>query len=184
MLSLFRCTCNRKNRNIARPFPCKAKVETTDVIQLRRTGHQAPTTRWKDSDKVERRSMIQTELRRTEENTRSSKAVQLGSQGNWTKWNLPERKITWQELWNYEPLQLSFLLRSVYDMLPSPTNLKLWKLTEDPTCPLCENIGSLRHIMSSCPTALSQGRYTWRHDQVLRVMPDILEKERKKEIDP
>ena len=35
--------------------------------------------------------------------------------------------------------------------------------------------------MSSCPNAIFQGRYTWRHDQVLRVMADILEKERKKE---
>ncbi|XP_060589959.1 uncharacterized protein LOC132745154 [Ruditapes philippinarum] len=137
--------------------------------------------RWRDSDKVERRSMVQTELRRAEDETRSSRSVQLGSQGSWMKWNLPERQLTWQELWSYEPLQLSFLLRSVYDLLPSPTNLKLWKLSEDPSCPLCGNVGSLRHIMSSCNTALSQGRYRWRHDQVLREMADILEKERKKD---
>jgi hypothetical protein len=48
----------------------------------------------------------------------------------------------------YETLQLSFLLRSVYDLLPSPTNLKLYKLPEDPNCPLYGNAGSLRHIMS------------------------------------
>ncbi|XP_060603812.1 uncharacterized protein LOC132756698 [Ruditapes philippinarum] len=96
--------------------------------------------RWRDSDKVERRSMVQTELRRAEDETRSSRSVQLGSQGSWMKWNLPERQLTWQELWSYEPLQLSFLLRSVYDLLPSPTNLKLWKLSEDPSCLLCGNV--------------------------------------------
>ncbi|XP_060589724.1 uncharacterized protein LOC132744948 [Ruditapes philippinarum] len=94
--------------------------------------------RWRDSDKVERRSMVQIELRTAEDETRSSRSVQLGSQGSWMKWNLPERQLTWQELWSYEPLQLSFLLRSVYDLLPSPTNLKLWKLSEDPSCPLWE----------------------------------------------
>ncbi|XP_060608354.1 uncharacterized protein LOC132760383 [Ruditapes philippinarum] len=58
--------------------------------------------RWSDSDKVERRSMVQTELRRAEDETRSSRSVKLGSQGSWMKWNLPERQLTWQELLSYE----------------------------------------------------------------------------------
>lgn len=163
----------------------ESSLKLQDIVGTTNKGREGLGTsykqRWRDSDKVVRRSMVQTELRRAEDETRSSRSVQLGSQGNWMKWNLPERKLTWQELWRYEPLQLSFLLRSVYDLLPSPTNLKLWKLSEDPSCPLCGNVGSLRHIMSSCNTALSEGHYRWRHDQVLREMADILEKERKKD---
>ena len=124
--------------------------------------------------------MVQSQIRKTEEQARSPKALQIGPQRNWTKWNVPEIKLTWHELWKYEPLQLSFLLCSVCSMLPSPTNLQRWKLKEDHTCRLCEGIGSLRHILSSCPIGLSQGWYKLGHEQVLRELVDILEKERKK----
>jgi hypothetical protein len=33
------------------------------------------------------------------------------------------------ELWKLEPFRISFLLRSVYDTLPSPTNLYRWGLS-------------------------------------------------------
>jgi len=79
-----------------------------------------------------------------------------------------------------EPVRISFLLRSVYDVLPTPANLHRWKLTEDPSCTLCGKRGTLEHALSSCSTALSQGRYRWRHDRVLRQLADTLERERKK----
>jgi len=154
-----------------------------DIVGATNLGREGLGTRqhqrWDTSDASERRSLIQGEIRRVEEHGRAAKAVQMGSQGRWTKWNLPERKLTWQELWRYEPLRLSFLLRSVYDLLPTPTNLTRWKLTDDPLCPLCKKSnGFLQHIMSACPTALAQGRYRWRHDQVLREVANVLEKER------
>lgn len=49
---------------------------------------------------------------------------------------------------------------------------------EDPNSSLCDRS---EHVLSSCPTALSQGRYRWRHDSVLRELGDWLEKERMKE---
>ena len=83
-------------------------------------------------------------------------------------------------MWRYEPVRLRFLLRSVYDTLPSPANLYLWKLKEDPNCVLCGRKGTLEHILSSCTVSLSQGRYRWRHDTVLRQLAHCLEKERSK----
>ena len=38
----------------------------------------------------------------------------------------------------------------------------------------------MQHALSSCQTALAQGRYRWRHDTVLRELADKLERERKK----
>ncbi|XP_052238630.1 uncharacterized protein LOC127849922 [Dreissena polymorpha] len=55
----------------------------------------------------------------------------------------------------------------VYDLLPSPTNLHRWGLVEDPRCSLCNKPGTMEHILSSCQTSLTQGRYRWRHDAVL-----------------
>ena len=38
-------------------------------------------------------------------------------------------------------------------------------------CPLCNNInGTLAHIVNFCPTALLQGRFTWRHNSVLNYL--------------
>lgn len=60
------------------------------------------------------------------------------------------------------------------DVLPTPKNLNQW-LGEDPSCPLCQTPATLRHILTGCKTSLSQGRYTWRHNQVLRQLAITLE---------
>lgn len=70
---------------------------------------------WETSDKFERRMLIQAEIRREVAQGRAVKAVQVEPQGNWTKWKIPERTLSWQELWTYEPLLLSSLLLYVYD---------------------------------------------------------------------
>ena len=62
---------------------------------------------------------------------------------------------------------LSFLLKSVYDVLPSPTNLKTWGLSKSPDRKLCGRPAILEHVLNLCRTALSDGRYRWRHDKVL-----------------
>ena len=64
--------------------------------------------------------------------------------------------------------QLSFLLRAASNTLPTPLNLKHWRFRVDGSCPLCTSPSpTTLHILNGCPLALSQGRYTWRHDSVL-----------------
>ncbi|XP_066304530.1 uncharacterized protein [Branchiostoma lanceolatum] len=55
-----------------------------------------------------------------------------------------------------------------------------WGLREDPACKLGGERGTMAHILSGCKTALTQGRYRWRHDKVLTTIASILEVERKK----
>ena len=124
--------------------------------------------------------MVQQEIRLTEEEDRQSRAVEMGGQCAWTRWKTTERHLTLADIWHYEPLRIKFLLRSVYDLLPSPANLHRWGLVEDPICHLCDKPGIMQHALSSCQTALAQGRYRWRHDTVLRELADILEWERRK----
>ena len=76
-----------------------------------------------------------------------------------------------------EPLRISFLLRLVYNLLPSPANLHRWGLQEHPVCQLCDKTGTMEHILSACTTALTQGRYRWRHDSVLQELADKLARE-------
>ena len=65
--------------------------------------------------------------------------------------------------------QLSFMLRASADCLPTPLNLRRWKYITDPKCKLCSlPTPTTLHILNNCQTALVQGRYTWRHDSVLK----------------
>ena len=72
------------------------------------------------------------------------------------------------------------MIRSFGDELPcKPPPIPLPRLSTsvaggvqsvDPSCQLCGRPASLRHFLNACPSALHQGRYTWRHDSVLRIM--------------
>lgn len=123
----------------------------------------------------ERRHLIQEEARAAVEETRTSKAVGLKQQGAWMRWeNAVERKVTWAEIWKAEPHRIKFLIQAVYDVLPSPSNLHTWGLVDTPSCALCSKRGTLEHILSCCTMALGEGRYRWRHDQVLKTIAEAI----------
>ena len=103
-------------------------------------------------------------------------------QGSWLRWEGARgRELSWNDIWRMEGHRIRFLLRSVYDVLPSPTNLQTWGLTADPNCKLCERPANLEHVLSSCRVALKDGRYTWRHDQVLKVIAGAIDVARKQD---
>ena len=122
--------------------------------------------------------MVVEEVRHQEEAARCAKAVSQAQQGRWMKWEgMERRKITWNELWSMESNRLSFIIKATYDVLPSPTNLHLW-YGEDPACLQCAAPANLKHILVGCKSSLTQGRYTWRHNQVLKCLAAELEKMR------
>ena len=60
------------------------------------------------------------------------------------------------------------------DTCPTPANLEQWKLVNLGQCNLCGNrIGNLEHILNVYGKALSDGRFTWRHDSVLSIVQQI-----------
>ena len=69
------------------------------------------------------------------------------------------------------------MIGAIYDVLPSPQNLNQW-LGEDAACPLCSCVCTLSHILTGCRVSLSQGRYTWRHNQVLKCLEAAIEEKR------
>ena len=73
---------------------------------------------------------------------------------------------------------LKFLVKAVYDLLPTPSNKNLWYGTEE-SCHLCGGEGTMNHILSGCPTALAQGRFIWRHHEVLRELAQTMEEKRR-----
>ena len=123
--------------------------------------------------------MIGEELRAIEEEKRMARAVAMKAQGAWLNWeDVVSRNISWNMLWKIEPLRIRFLIRATYDQLPTPTNLLKWGMTESKKCSLCDRPGNLEHILLSCRTALTQGRFTWRHNQVLGKLAHHLELKR------
>ena len=60
--------------------------------------------------------------------------------------------------------------RASLDLLPTALHLHRYGKSPTPICPACGlEVGNLAHILSRCPR-LSSAAYTWRHDQVLRVL--------------
>ena len=162
----------------------ESMLELMDIIANTCIGRQGlgmiHFQQWAKATPTERLSMVQAEVRRTEEDQRRGRAAELGKHGAWMQWELPRRDMSWAEMWRKDQFRIAFLLRSVYDTLPSPANLQQWGLVEDPSCKLCGKRGTMAHILSGCQVALKQGRYRWRHDKVLRELAEILEGERRK----
>ena len=105
---------------------------------------------------------------------RTASAVTLAKKCAWTKWNDTKPiKLSWKSLIPMEPLAISFLLHSTYDLLSNVTNLKLWGYTDSDMCLSCKSDrGTLRHELSSCPLSLQI--YTSRHNKVLEVVIELL----------
>lgn len=124
----------------------------------------------------EGKERVQREVRHVEEEMRQARTAALSKQGRWLNWEGTQaRKLTWDEIWKVEANRMSFLLKSLYDVLPSPTNLVVWGLSEDPACKLCNKPANLEHVLSSCSQSLANGRYRWRHDKVLTEIAECLE---------
>ncbi len=87
-----------------------------------------------------------------------------------------DRKVTWQDIWKWNPQRIKFLIQGVYDILPSPDNMFVWGKVETPSCPLYSKTGTLEHILSSCSWAPDDGQYRWRHDQVLKAIAEAISK--------
>ena len=97
----------------------------------------------------------------------------LQMQGCWNQWdNIMNTDFSWNKLiYGTSDGVLRFLLNSTTNTLPTPDNLRRWGVSRvELSCVLCHRVSTLRHILTGCPVALHQGRYTWRHNSVLSVI--------------
>ena len=100
--------------------------------------------------------------------TWNKKVEKITMQGDFTN-------VTWQAVIKNVPRGImSFALNSVTNTLPSPDNLKRWGKRVVSKCPLCNNTGTLEHILNFCQVALTQKRYNYRHDSVLNHLARVI----------
>ena len=126
------------------------------------------------SSSKEKRNMIVKTVREKEEEDRMVRMTSFPSQGANLRWEVPQRQIKHNDIIRSSEDRFKFLVKSVYDVLPTPANKNKWFKTEE-KCLLCGKEGTLAHILSGCSVALSQGRYKWRHDKVLKELASLVQ---------
>ena len=92
-----------------------------------------PSTHTISTKGKERRHLILEEVREGVEEGRYGKMVGLSQQGAWTRReDVQKKRVTWSDCWRPDFNEIRFLIKSVYDVLPSPTNLHIWGKIETP----------------------------------------------------
>ncbi|KAK3735161.1 hypothetical protein RRG08_061705 [Elysia crispata] len=131
---------------------CLKIKEVIGQTQTDRKGLGSSTAkRWSNVEGKEKRNMVINEIRLNENSRRIQKAVQLPQLGSWSnKDNALQKSLTWNAIWHMAPLRISFLIRSVYDLLPSNANLARWGKKEDSICALCQDHKAYLELMQNC----------------------------------
>ena len=156
----------------------KSRLKMRDIVGVPNRGREGlgltKAQYYQSSTKREQRKMVTGTIREMEEEKRNIKMVQLAKQGACTRWEVPAKQLSHREVLETSTTSLKFLVKSVYDLLPTPANKNVWFGSEE-KCLLCGGESNLNHVLASCKVALSQGRYRWRHDQVLKEIARLTE---------
>ena len=81
--------------------------------------------------------------------------------------HLEQNDATWKSyIYNLPRGTMKFLLNASIDTLPTKTNLKLWGKVSNDKCH-CGIRQTLNHILNGCKKSLEDGRFTFRHDNIL-----------------
>ena len=114
------------------------------------------------------------------ENERILEHVQtLMQQGKYLEMTkLQGTDATWQGfIYNLPRGTMKWVLNSSINTLPTKTNLKQWGKLVNDKC-FCRQRQTLNHILSCCVPSLEQGRFTFRHDNILHYISECLDRQR------
>ena len=168
----------RKANTPAEVKEARTRLQMKEITGIANQGKEGLGMRkrqyYSTSSKKVRRDMVVQTVRDKEEEKRMINMTGLSKQGTNLKWEVPQRHLTQATIINTPEASFSFLVKAVYDLLPTPANKSKW-FNKDERCMLCGGQGTLNHLLSGCKVALSQGRYKWRHDKVLKVISSSIE---------
>jgi len=154
----------------------ETKFQAADPGDTRGLGHDLFTAHLDSTAQHRKRCGKAVRLLTTEKHM--AHAAGLAMQSVWMHWTDQSSAfdLSWRNLiYGPGPRIISFVLNATINSLPTPDMLKLMGLSANGTCKLCGALQcTLFHILSNCSTALTDKRYTWRHDSVLATMLQIL----------
>ena len=169
----------RKADTPAEVKQAKSRLQMQEIIGIPNKGREGLGMRgrqyYSKSTKKGKRDLVVQEIRNKEEEIRKANMTSFSKQGAQLRWEVPQKYLKQNEIIKTSGARISFLIKSVYDLLPTPANKNKWFKTED-KCKLCGEEGTLQHILAGCKVALHQGRYKWRHDKVLKKIAESIEK--------
>ena len=70
---------------------------------------------------------------------------------------------------------MKFILNASLDSLPTRVNLLQWGKSLTDKYTNCHSRETTNHIINCCKTYLDQGRYTWRHDNILNYIANSID---------
>ena len=70
---------------------------------------------------------------------------------------------------------MKFCLNAATNTLPTADNLFMWGKSTTDKCKLCKGRETTCHVLANCPVSLEQGRYTWRHNNVINYILSCLD---------
>ena len=131
------------------------------------------------STQAEKKKLIVQKVREAEEERRLVQIAGLAKQGSSLKWDVQQRVLKERDMRSTPEALFQFTIKAIYDLLPTPQNKNIWFRTDQHSCHLCGGVGTLNHILTGCTVALKQGRYTWRHNNVLKILGECVDEKRK-----
>ena len=111
-------------------------------------------------------------IRKAENESLDTKAVQQSVQGHWSNWQgYIKRDMSWHTLLKSTPQLVLFCFWATYSTSVSTQNPASWGFEYDIECALCgKEKASFAHILAVCQKALQSGRYTFHHNVVSKVI--------------
>ena len=90
---------------------------------------------------------------------------------------LESKCVDWKSIiYNLPHKVARFLMNALTDTLNTRTNLVRWGKMISDKCKKCNNKETLHHVLNACSIALDEGRYTWRHDNILLYLVETIQK--------
>ena len=158
------------------PFPCTyCEFSTQDDAQLKE--HMKRVHRKVLEDKISKvKAALKMKLLKEETKKDWEKCKSLVIQGKSMELlHQQEFDATWKSyIFNLPRGTMKYILNASIDTLPSKTNLRRWGKVSNDLC-LCKKKQTLNHILNGCSLSLKSGKFTWRHDNVLRYIKNCID---------
>ena len=126
---------------------------------------------------VQVKDQIKSLLRVDKEEIWKNHVKSLTQQGNFLSLAAAEYEDAVWKSYMYDLKQgtIKFLMSAAIDTLPTAANLFKWKKTTSNKCKLCKSIQTTRHILNICKFSLENGKFLWRHNNIVNYVLQCLD---------
>jgi hypothetical protein len=183
------CTVNRES-NFTRKkcTTVEAEAEFCKAINMNTVQGEIPDFRNYENGERDKRKFnkeikeqIKTSLIVQNQEKWTSHVKTLVQQGNFLDLASAENEdVIWKSyMYNLKQGTLKFLINASIETLPTAANLVKWKKGTSDQCKLCRSARETTpHILNNCSVSLDNGKYLWRHNNIVNYVMKSLDTEK------